>query len=53
MDPFMKPYFWDEMQDGNSVLTAEGWWAEQVLRDESVYENRSEQASPLKQLFDY
>jgi hypothetical protein len=53
MDSFMKPYFLNEVQDGNSVLTAEGRWAEQMLRNDSVYENRSGKASPLKQLFDY
>lgn len=49
----MIPFSWDEIRDGDSVLTAEGWQAEQMLRDETVYEKRTDKTSPLKLLFDY
>ncbi len=49
----MKPHFWDEMREGQTLLTAKGWWAEQMMVNERVYEERSGKHSPLKTLLDY
>lgn len=49
----MKPHFWDEICEGDAALLAKGWWVDQMMRDEIVFEQRSGKISPLRILFEY